>query len=212
MAEESGLGECEEKEGFLDKANYFFGEHPWLFYALFFFSLALFLFAVFVPAQETGTQQLGAMYDFNYGPVIVYKNVFDESSRHLERIVVSSQGGAKMLSLFVLVPKALAQSSADVSLASNGKISVIKADPVYRVDAKDSDSISLELSVEGEKPDNCSLLLVLHSDAVSQMNQAQLQAVVDALVAKDTPGLDCDKANEIERDLSARVYKAITQK
>jgi hypothetical protein len=195
----------------LESIEDFFAERVWLYYLVFFVCLAIFLLAFFSPEPKVQQPSTGELYSFNYGPVKVFKTVFAEGTRHLEKIVVSSQRGARMLSLFVLVPKALAKSTADISAVSNGRINVIKADPLYKIDALNSDSIALELLAPSTGQNLCSLLVVVHSAAVAEMSQEQLQSIVDAIIAKDVPELDCAKANEIEKDLSERVYKAATQ-
>jgi len=197
-----------DEESIIGKVSDFLERNPWTYILFLLACFALFL-STFFAAGPTAPEGSARIYDFNYGPVLVYKSVAEASGQHAEKIVVSSKAGAKMLSLFVLVPKSLAQSAADFSLSSNGRISVLKGDPLYRIDAINNDSISAEFSVPTEKK-SCSLLVVMHAAVVSAMTKAQLQETIEAIAAKELPGMDCEKANSIEKDLGERIYAAAT--
>lgn len=170
------------------------------------------LYSGFQQNSVASTTNPGTLYQFNYGPVIVYKNVVSEVEKHSEQIIVSSKGGAKMLSLFVLVPKALAKDSNAITIASNGKVSVLKSDPVFMVSAVNNDSISVEFSVSGADSNACSFLVVMHSATVAEMTQEQLQSAIDLIAAKEPATVDCSTANDLEKQVAVSVYNVATTK
>lgn len=199
----------QEKQGIEDKVIGFFERYPLAVSLLTFIVSLLIINAVFFssPSQALSLEKV---FDFNYGPAMVYKTVTAVNGSHSEKIIVSSTGGAKKLSLFLLVPKSLAMDSETVSLSSSGKISVLKKDPVFLIGAVGSDSIAVQFSLPSNS-NACSLLVVMHEAVVAAMSQEQLDNVIESISEKESLLSDCEKANALETEIAQKIYLASTE-